>query len=387
MSQESEEDILQQFNEANAFFGQYETKIMKLRNLLEITKIINSTLEQDKLVQTILFSCQGQFLVQNATLILLEDMDQGVYQDRMSIGLENDFFNVEFSKDSDLVQLFTSPDEKKIAPRKTYQADEILALIEEPDEHHYLKNFEPELISPLWGKNSLYGFLILGKKLDPTATFNGEDLGYIYQFSELAAISIENAKLFEMAIIDRMTSLYNHQYFKNRIYEEMERAKRYKKSLSLIFFDIDHFKSFNDTYGHLQGDIVLKEVAKIIKEAVRKIDIPSRYGGEEFAIILPETDLDNALIVAEKIRTRIERFEFPGQAEPLHVTISGGIHQFPHDIKGFTPTDFIEYADQALYYSKRNGRNQITLWSEKVVQLPPEKPAKAKQPIKRKKRK
>lgn len=381
-----EEDLLRQLNETDSFFGQYETKIMRLRNLLEITKIINSTLEQDKLVQTILFSCQGQFLVQNATLILLEDMDKGIYLDRLSIGLEKEHFNLEFSKDSELFKLFLSPEEdKKLAPRKTYHAKEILHLIEDLEDLTRLKLFDPEVISPLWGKNSLYGFLVLGKKLDANS-FNGEDLGYIYQFSELAAISIENAKLFEMAIIDRMTRLYNHQYFKNRLYEEMERSKRYSNDLSLMFFDIDHFKKFNDTYGHQQGDIVLKEVSRIIKETVRKTDVPARYGGEEFAVILPETDLEQALVVGEKIRTRIEKFEFPGQANPLHVTISCGIHQFPVQRRDFTPTDFVEHADQALYYSKRNGRNQVTLWSEKVKGLPPEEPGHCRAPAKKKKR-
>jgi diguanylate cyclase (GGDEF)-like protein len=360
------DEILKQLNEADSFFGQYETKIMRLKNLLEITKIINSTLEEDKLAQTILFSCQGQFLVQNATLILLEDIDQGIYSDRLSIGLEKERFGISLRKDSCLASLFlrTSEEEPRLE-KKAYLGKNIIDLIEDPIENSHIKQLSPEVISPLWGKSSLYGFLILGKKLD-TQNFNSEDLNYIYQFAELAAISIENAKLFEMAIIDRMTRLYNHQYFKNRLYEEIERCKRYRNNLSLMFFDIDHFKSFNDTYGHQQGDIVLKEVAKIMKESVRKSDIPARYGGEEFAVILPETGIDDALIVGEKVRKRIERYPFPGQAEPLHVTISCGIAQYPLSEEDYTSTDFVEMADQALYYSKRNGRNQVTIYSKKI---------------------
>lgn len=366
------DDILTQLNEVDSFFGQYETKIMRLRNLLEITKIINSTLEEKKLAQTILFSCQGQFLVQNATILILEDMDQGVYEDRLSIGLEKEQFGLRLSRKSCLVNLFFQMDDEDTKlEKKAFTAKELLPKIEDPLEQKQISQLNPEIISPLWGKSSLYGFLILGKKLDGS-NFNGEDLSYVYQFAELAAISIENAKLFEMAIIDRMTRLYNHQYFKNRLYEEVERSKRYKNNLSLMFFDIDHFKSFNDTYGHQQGDIVLKDVARIIRESVRKSDVPARYGGEEFAVILPETHIDDALIVGEKIRKRIEKFPFPGQAEPLHVTISCGLCQYPYEKDDFTPTDFVESADQALYFSKRNGRNQVTIFSENLEKLPPE---------------
>lgn len=371
-----EKDILKNLNDAESAFGHYETKIMKLKNLLEITKIISSTLEEDKLAQIILYSCQGQFLVQNASLLLLEDVDKLIYRDKISIGLEKDHFNISFNRDSQLIQLFLkSTDEAgnlKTFGKKSYFFESIKVFLDDPIEEGKVHQLNPEVVCPLWGKSTLYGFLFLGKKLDST-TFAKEELGYIYQFAELAAISIENAKLFEMAIIDRMTKLYNHQYFKNRLYDEIERSKRYKNPLSLMFFDIDHFKNFNDTYGHQQGDIVLKEVARIIQETVRRSDVPARYGGEEFAVILPETALEQAQVVGEKIRTKIEKYPFPGQKDPLHVSISCGIARFPSDTNtcnivscDITTTDFVEMADQALYYSKRNGRNQVSIFTEEL---------------------
>lgn len=363
------DDILNQLNSADSFFSQYEAKIMRLRNLLEITKIINSTLEEEKLAQTILFSCQGQFLVQNASVILLEDVDQGIYTDRLSIGLEKENFDLKISRNSQLVSLFTQIEDetqKPLLERKAHIVKDVFALLESVKEKADLELLSPEVLTPLWGKNSLYGFLFLGRKLDGS-NFTAEDLSYIYQFADLAAISIENAKLFEMAIIDRMTRLYNHQFFKNSLYEESEKCKRAKNDLSLMFFDIDHFKNFNDTYGHQQGDIVLKEVARIIKESVRSSDLAARYGGEEFSVIMPKTNLDEAFKVAEKIRETIQNHEFPGQDEALHVTISIGIAQHVMDDELFSPTDFVEMADQALYYSKRNGRNKVTLYSQKVI--------------------
>ncbi|HOJ49927.1 MAG TPA: GGDEF domain-containing protein [Spirochaetota bacterium] len=356
------DDVAKHFGDFSAFFDQYERKIMKLRNLLEIVKIINSTLEEAKLVQTILYSCQGQFLIQNATIFVLEDADNFIFRDKLSIGLEKEYFGITISKNSYIFKIFNS-DSNRL--RAAVFFNSIKNSIEDPIELANIEQLNPEIISPLWGKNGLYGFLILGKKLDGEK-FNNDEITYIYQFAELSAISIENAKLFEMAIMDRMTKLYNHQYFKNRLIEEIERCKRYNSKLSLMMFDIDHFKSFNDTYGHQQGDIVLKETAKIIKESVRGSDIPARYGGEEFGVILPETSIDDAFIVAEKIRKRIEKHPYPGQDKPLFVTISCGVAEFPKDKKDFTLTDFVEIADIALYYSKRSGRNRATLYSDDI---------------------
>lgn len=372
-------DILNQLNlGADSPFGHYETKIMKLQNLLEITKIINSTLEEDKLAQIILYSCQGQFLIQNASLIILEDVDRGIYHDKISIGLEKDHFDIQFNRTSFLVKLFQKvigdDSEGRIEfHRQIFAFKDIENKISDPLELQNLKNLCPEIISPLLGKNSLYGFLFLGPKLDGSS-FTNQELTYIFQFSEMAAISIENAKLFEMAILDRMTRLYNHQYFKNRLYEEIERTRRYHHPLSLMFFDIDHFKSFNDTYGHQIGDIVLKGVSNIIKDSVRKSDVPARYGGEEFSVILPETTITDALLVGEKIRKKIEKHPFAVGDKTLHVTISCGIAQYPPTnlnslTDGITATDFINMADSALYASKRGGRNMVSVWSEELSKM------------------
>ncbi|HNY13607.1 MAG TPA: diguanylate cyclase, partial [Candidatus Wallbacteria bacterium] len=125
----------------------------------------------------------------------------------------------------------------------------------------------------------------------------------------------------------------------------------------------DHFKKFNDTYGHQQGDIVLIESAKIVKDSVRlNIDVPCRYGGEEFTIIMPETDAAGALIVAERLRKRVEAYEYPGQATPLHVTISLGISIFPDDAT--EKMDLIKKSDDALYRAKEAGRNNTQVYSE-----------------------
>ena len=176
-------------------------------------------------------------------------------------------------------------------------------------------------------------------------------------------MTLENARLFEetktLAITDGMTGLYNHRYFLERITEEFERTKRYKRSLSLIMIDVDHFKKYNDTHGHPKGDGILKGVAKILKDTVRKSDTAARYGGEEFVIILPETGGEEALLVAEKLRMEVETHDFPGgETQPLgRITISQGVASCKEELKSFD--ELIKNADNALYRAKEEGRNRV----------------------------
>ena len=173
-------------------------------------------------------------------------------------------------------------------------------------------------------------------------------------------LKIANEKLRKLSILDGLTELYNHCYFQERLQEEFERAKRYKHSLSLIMLDIDYFKKINDNYGHLFGDFVLKELARIVKESLRKTDIASRYGGEEFALILPETDIRGASALGERLRSRVERHAFQMDGISIRITISLGVASIFPAKTSKTPRDLIEIADKALYYSKRHGRNRLT---------------------------
>lgn len=180
----------------------------------------------------------------------------------------------------------------------------------------------------------------------------------------VVAMALETSRLFNLAVIDGLTQLYVRRYFELRLAEEETRLKRYGGSLALLVTDIDHFKKFNDTYGHQQGDVVLREVAALMKEAARKeVDVVCRYGGEEFVVIMPNTDVEGALVVAERIRARVAEYPFPGQDKPLHVTLSGGVAVMEQGnlIPG---ADLFHQADQALYQAKDSGRNRIELWVE-----------------------
>ncbi len=170
----------------------------------------------------------------------------------------------------------------------------------------------------------------------------------------------KNRILNNLANIDGLTGVYNHRYFQNALDQEISRAIRQKSDLSLLLIDIDHFKSFNDTYGHQVGDFVLIEFAKTLKKHIRRYDILARYGGEEFAIILPETSSEDALVVSEKLRSAIEDYAFREKAAEYHVTASfGQACNNPASDSDFSKNTFISQADQALYAAKDKGRNCV----------------------------
>lgn len=166
-------------------------------------------------------------------------------------------------------------------------------------------------------------------------------------------------RLREMAIRDGLTGLFNRQALDTRLTDELRRTRRYQRPLSLILADIDHFKNFNDTNGHVQGDRLLNELAGVFLAAVRTTDFVARYGGEEFAILLPEADRASACEVAERVRATVAGYPFPfRESQPGGaVTLSLGVASCLEDV----PLDgnLVEYADQALYRAKKAGRNQV----------------------------
>jgi len=188
-----------------------------------------------------------------------------------------------------------------------------------------------------------------------------EVIEYMPYFAKLLSLCLERIKLYDklqkLSIHDSLTKTYNRRYFMNRYLEEFKRAQKFSFNLSFLMFDVDHFKKINDTYGHLVGDAVLREVASIIRENIREVDFMARFGGEEFSAVLSETDKAGAIMMAERISSRVSKEKIKVFDETVAATISIGVGSFPQNT--LHPDVLLEVSDKALYKAKLSGRNRV----------------------------
>ncbi|MBI2920260.1 MAG: diguanylate cyclase [Planctomycetes bacterium] len=182
----------------------------------------------------------------------------------------------------------------------------------------------------------------------------------LYELMNFVALAIKTPDLYERTIRDGMTKLFTKRHFSNQLHHHEAIARRHGEPLALIMVDVDHFKNVNDSYGHLTGDMVLKEVAKIVRESIRSSNEAYRYGGEELGVLCPETTAEQAQQLAERLRKKLEAKTIQGETKKLSVTASFGVAEWTADMK--TPEDLVSRADEALYVAKKSGRNQVQVW-------------------------
>lgn len=223
---------------------------------------------------------------------------------------------------------------------------------------------------PLWS----------GQELRSVVRVEGADPSDLAKFEVLVAhlvLQLKKIQLYdsvkELSIRDSLTGVYVRRHFVERLENELKRVLKLKRSLGLLMLDIDHFKRYNDDFGHLIGDATLKEVARVLCSSLRNVDIIARYGGEEFVVVLPEADLTRALEVAERIRSSVARHRFQAYGSPTRVTVSIGISIFPQDIQSEIPEnpdfsslsfELIRQTDKALYRAKEEGRNRVVCFRD-----------------------
>ena len=226
------------------------------------------------------------------------------------------------------------------------------------DESTRLRGLSSVHVFPLLAGGRMLGTLVLGSAR--AGAFDGDAARRLEVIALQVADALLRARLFEqterLASTDGLTGLSNHRTFQARLDEQLRVARRYGKKLSVVLCDVDRFKSVNDTHGHPVGDLVLRGLARVLAAEARETDLVARYGGEEFALVMPETDGDGALVIAERIRLRLEAETFPTGSGPLRVTLSLGIATFPAD--GPEKARLVEVADSCLYQAKRTGRNR-----------------------------
>ena len=228
-----------------------------------------------------------------------------------------------------------------------------------------LEVFNPEIIVPIKGLSGLYGMILFGPKI-LAEEYNKQEIDYIDKLMKFTSVGIQNNIHYEHSVKDSKTGLYNHNFFVSRTNEELARCRRNKQSFSLIVMDIDNFKSFNDRYGHLAGDEVILCLADRLKHTLREGDILSRFGGEEFTVLLPETERKEAFTTAERLRTEVEKMDVLYNDITLKITISLGVSTYDW-VENLTEKTMIERADEALYKSKKRGRNQTTAFQSGLL--------------------
>lgn len=336
-------------------FNEVDKENFFLKSQLTIAKVLGSTLNLERILESVSYTCIGLFTASTTSIFLPKDIDdpsltlyycKGHYE-------ENDLV-LDLVNDNTLISFFNEKDNNRAFPIEVLKRKKKFSSILKQ-----LDPLAPRIISPLLAKNKVNGVLMLGEKINKIP-YDDDDLVFITNLSVLAGLAVENARLYEMATMDRMTKLFIHHYFQTRLLEEISKSIKFKNELSLILIDIDHFKDVNDTYGHQQGDLVLKEFSKIIRTNIRPEDIPARYGGEEFTIILPNMNKAQAEDIAENLRSTIEKHKFHLTQEDIHITASFGVASY--DYKNPIPKeDFIEIVDRAMYKSKNQGRNRVTV--------------------------
>ena len=237
--------------------------------------------------------------------------------------------------------------------------------IKNDDAIEVLKPIQPEIVIPILGQMGLYGIILVSKKISGNE-YTQEELLFFQQLMSFVSQAIKNLLHYEHSVRDVKTGLYNHGFFMTRLNEEVSRAKRVGYHSSIIVMDVDKFKNFNDTYGHLAGDQVLEYIALAIKQSVRAEDIPSRFGGEEFTVLLPNMERSGAWIVAERLRNTISVMTVPWDTPLPQVTISLGVCTFDSSFD-LEANEIIRRADEALYLSKERGRNRTTVWGSGLM--------------------
>lgn len=217
---------------------------------------------------------------------------------------------------------------------------------------------ESGVLLPLIVKERNLGFLYARKK--DGEKFTERELKLIHALSSHISMALENARLYTIAITDELTGAFTLRYFQQILEDEMGRYQRYGQKVSLLMVDLDDFKAVNDGYGHPAGDNMLREFSLLANDSIRDVDVLCRYGGEEFAVILPETDSKAAMVVAERIRSRTEERVFKFEDREIKITVSVGVASCPGD--GITVRDLVNASDKALYKAKELGKNRVVSW-------------------------
>lgn len=371
--------------------------------LYEIGNLIRSTLLVDEIIYLVLCAVTShEGLGFNRAILFMIDESGNQLQGRLAIGpthpeasphvwtmIEKNKITLEGLLDvyrksnkridpelNRIIQPIRIPIEKPFGALASVVMNNKPALVQEPDVSHELTDLRLRSLGvsqfiavPLRGRDRVIGALMV----DNVATrkpLTESDLNRLVMLADHAGLAIENARSYTDAVVsaqqDSLTKLWNHGHFQKLLDEAVSEARRAEETVSLIVFDVDDFKKYNDTYGHPAGDRALEEIAGIAKSALRRTDNLARYGGEEFAAVLPGTTKAEAAKMAERLRLMVWRSGERAQSPRPRISISVGVASYPDDAQ--TKDKLIFCADSALYEAKRRGKNQVSTYLRSTQQ-------------------
>ncbi len=330
--------------------------------ILEISRVIFSTLDPDSLLFLIVKKISEVLKDTRCSLIHVDKHKKTGQILATSEDPELKNITIDLSKYPEII--------------KAIEDDQIV-IIKDVGDSPLIKEFRENLISigvqsiiviPIHYTEGAMGILYL-KTLRKGSQLSDQEIKTCRIIAGMASIALKNSHMFnivkeenslleKMAVTDGLTMLYNHRFFVRRLNEEFKRAKRYNTDISYLMIDIDDFKKVNDTYGHQKGDIVLQKIARVIKKSVRETDVVGRYGGEEFAVLLPHTNKEDAFNLAQRIRKAVRNFKPDFFGEEALITVSVGVATFPENGVE-TVDDFIRRADDRLYQAKHKGKDVV----------------------------
>lgn len=334
------------------------------QRLVEVSAYINETLDRNTVLTRIIETAKNIIHSDACSLILLDDEEPEFMN-----------FNIALGESGDVLKTQRIKAEEGIAGHVVRSGAPLIVNDVRYDDR-FSQRFDeatgfitrcilcvPIRIREKNGLKTIGAIEILNRSGDRDL-YDDNDRDLLVAFSNLAAVAIENSKCYQHAITDRLTKMYNFGFFQDQIYLEIAKALLEGSQFSLIMMDIDNFKRFNDTYGHPVGNRVLKHIASILRDSARDSDIVTRYGGEEFAAILPGTSKKDAHHFAERFRKRLESACFDDEDGRCHVrvTVSIGVSSFPDD--GRTAEDVVARADAAMYIAKTTGKNRVILYQD-----------------------
>jgi diguanylate cyclase (GGDEF)-like protein len=348
----SEIRLVKLFDTLNMRTAELEKSQAQLEMIYENTRTMAAILEPDAVVREVLRIMSTTLGYQHCGIIFSHKSGEYYWRARHTGGQSNFHLKAIPHDRSDLIRKISALQEpvrhKDIVGRADYLALNPLT--------------RSVVISPMMTHGRSHGVLVA--EAEVVDRFRDRDIQQLTIVARSAALALENAELHkqtsELTIIDELTDTYNYRYFVQKLQEEKKRALRYKLPLSVIMVDIDWFKKLNDSYGHEVGNVVLRELSRVVKGCIRDVDIFCRYGGEEFIIILPQTPLSEAAVIGERIRSAVEQTIIdPGQAGKVKVTVSVGVSSYPEN--GKSQEDLVSIADQALYRAKGSGKNLVCI--------------------------